>query len=531
MALLRRLSSSISEAMSLDLVLPDDDGDGSPPPTPGGPSSRRGSASASLHSAATAASSDAPEASLGRATESLLRTMRLDVVLLGSREEGMREALARLERQWELLERMREEHDRKCEEKDAAEGEFVGEGGKGKEKEKRVASSIDWDGAATPTARTQPRSTNQAVSQSMVVRKTEPEKVSSQLSNSNFDWGGVDDSVHSEARRASLLGSTGESLTNIINAAPNEEAREEVPILRRLFPRRDSGEGRRGRKDDEGSVAASVGKNGNGEKGWNIFAGEGNGNKKGEGTAESTGGNQGNMPAESPFRRLFRRNKELDGSSNTRETAETQPSPSNSSATNNSPNPAEEDEDPAHLASLQLKLRGCDAAASSLQQLLAFQSRNLLDLQHERNALRSSSEFDSAHSERELENLRNRLAHAKVERRRKARLLEESIRKKKKAVDQEERLKGELESIRTELFMLHVQMSKAEREGYTAESTERGREKVVIVGGSSQEPESESTEWRTGGYQQTRGQQRSRSTPDATGPSGTRRQYQPQRSF
>ena len=41
---------------------------------------------------------------LGRTTESLLRTMRLDVVVLGSRDEEMRSILRKLEEEWHMLE-------------------------------------------------------------------------------------------------------------------------------------------------------------------------------------------------------------------------------------------------------------------------------------------------------------------------------------------------------------------------------------------------------------------------------------------
>ena len=80
---------------------------------------------------------------LGWTTESLLRTMRLDVMLLGSREEEMREALAQLEGQREVLEMLLEEQ-RGVEEE--------GGGDKDADEEKslrtaeRLVSTIDWDG-------------------------------------------------------------------------------------------------------------------------------------------------------------------------------------------------------------------------------------------------------------------------------------------------------------------------------------------------------------------------------------------------
>jgi len=79
---------------------------------------------------------------LGWTTESLLKTMRLDVVLLGSREEEMRQALAQLKGQWEVLERLLEEQS----------GGHEGGGGKNKgaDEEKslrmavRLVFTIDW---------------------------------------------------------------------------------------------------------------------------------------------------------------------------------------------------------------------------------------------------------------------------------------------------------------------------------------------------------------------------------------------------
>eukprot|EP00580_Thalassiosira_gravida_P017556 CAMPEP_0201661710 /NCGR_PEP_ID=MMETSP0494-20130426/3998_1 /ASSEMBLY_ACC=CAM_ASM_000839 /TAXON_ID=420259 /ORGANISM="Thalassiosira gravida, Strain GMp14c1" /LENGTH=684 /DNA_ID=CAMNT_0048139891 /DNA_START=148 /DNA_END=2202 /DNA_ORIENTATION=+ len=245
-------------------------------------------------------------------------------------------------------------------------------------------------------------------------------------------------------------------------------------------------------------------------------------------------------PANSPFQRIFQRNNNMDStaSMNTRDTVETQQSPCHSSdtsssqqAANNNNNKSKQSavENARVISALQVKLRGCNSAASTLEQLLSYQTRNLLDLRHERNTLRSASKFDARQSDKELNKLRSQLHSARVERRRKARFVEDAQKKMKKTQRQEELLKGELESIRTELFLLNKERTEAQGvagsrgsgrgdnnvdgndggEGIGDSNHSRGiRDRVVIAGEGGGRSETASAiggttaEWRTGGYQQ-----------------------------
>merc|ERR1712086_21516 len=117
-------------------------------------------------------------------------------------------------------------------------------------------------------------------------------------------------------------------------------------------------------------------------------------------------------------------------------------------------------------ASLQIKLRGCDLAASTLQQLFSYQTRNLYDLHHQRNCLLYSSKFEAQHSKQEIEQLQKALHFAKIETKRKSRNLEDAQKKIERGIDQEGVLMEELERIHTELSLLHVQRdSQGEGEG------------------------------------------------------------------
>ena len=110
------------------------------------------------------------------------------------------------------------------------------------------------------------------------------------------------------------------------------------------------------------------------------------------------------------------------------------------------------------ISTMQVKLRGCDSAASSLQQLLSYQKRQIIDLKRERNRLKLISDFETQHSQSELQSLRIQVESAQVERKRKIRLLREAEINKINAIDKEERLKDELECVRMELYMLNMQL-------------------------------------------------------------------------
>ena len=246
-------------------------------------------------------------------------------------------------------------------------------------------------------------------------------------------------------------------------------------------------------------------------------------------------------PANSPFQRIFQRNNNMDStaSMNTRDTVETQQSPCHSSdtsssqqaANNNNNNNSKQStvENAGVISALQVKLRGCDSAASTLEQVLIYQTRKLLDLRHERNTLRSASKFDARQSDKELNKLQSQLHFSRVERRRKARFVEDAQKKMKKTQRQEELLKGELESIRTELFLLNKERTEAQGvagsrgsgsgdnnvdgndggEGIGDSNHSRdSRDRVMVAGEGGDRSETTSAiggttaEWRTGGYQQ-----------------------------
>mmetsp|Transcript_1309 Transcript_1309/g.2776 ORF Transcript_1309/g.2776 Transcript_1309/m.2776 type:complete len:521 (+) Transcript_1309:1-1563(+) len=249
--------------------------------------------------------------------------------------------------------------------------------------------------------------------------------------------------------------------------------------------------GGRRRQENQNNTAArsneekSVGKAGRG----------GNNN----GSIDNNGDKQVIVVAQmSPFKRIFQRrsivNAELENGSVNSETIKAsssqQESPSNSSnASSSQPNsstaaPAPNSnkdsnsntvndnsnndnsikvDNAKYISSLLVKLRGCDSAASTLHQLHSYQNRNYYNLQYTKNTLHRTTAFYSAQSQSELQQLQLRLHFGKVERRRKARFLEDATSRKKKAVDSEERLKEELESIRTELFRMRMQMEQQEQ--------------------------------------------------------------------
>ena len=108
------------------------------------------------------------------------------------------------------------------------------------------------------------------------------------------------------------------------------------------------------------------------------------------------------------------------------------------------------------ISTMQIKLRGCDAAATSLQQLVSFQKRQITDLQHERNRLKVLSEYESLLDQSELRSLQTQVESARAERERKEGLLKEAEKCRSVLIDKEEKLKEELECIRMELFMLNM---------------------------------------------------------------------------
>ena len=107
------------------------------------------------------------------------------------------------------------------------------------------------------------------------------------------------------------------------------------------------------------------------------------------------------------------------------------------------------------LQTLNLKLRGCDLAKSSLQELHTLQSRNLLDLQRDHIHTQIDHEVQSNNIDTQLEEMRSKFIYCQRENKRRLRLLKEAMGKAKKANDREELLLEEVECVRTELFALN----------------------------------------------------------------------------
>ena len=402
---------------------------------------------------------------LSQSTQSLLRTARLDIVVLGSQCEDMKETLVQLESQWEMLQKLLAEDAERTKLEGEEKGKKAGRGGG-----KVMASTIDWDGDNNNSPRGVSNNTNNNIfsvpTGSSIKENKKKGKFgeSVQLQEDQFDWGALStdgssmvqdviDQEEEEARRAS----TG-NMPNNINDEDDYYNKQQRGLFG-LFKRRDSmpqQQQQRSQSCDEGSSG--------GKTKWSLF---GNNNSSSEPPHHQNG----------LQKLLFRRNSDIDTSCTTGErTVETQPQDSptssrntdasssdNNNNNNETNNIGEEEEDAEVIQALQVKLKGCDSAASTLHQLLTFQKRALYDLQYQRTILSSASTFNSKHHSFEIEKLTSQLHHAKVERRRKARQLEDVKNKKKKSDDQEERLRDELETVRSELFRLRMEVSKDEQ--------------------------------------------------------------------
>lgn len=109
---------------------------------------------------------------------------------------------------------------------------------------------------------------------------------------------------------------------------------------------------------------------------------------------------------------------------------------------------------------LHLKLRGCDLAKSSLQDLHTLHARSLLDLRRDYTLAQIDCDIEAHHIDRELEGLRIKLAYCQKENTRKKRLIKEARNQITKASDREEVLIEEVECVCTELFALNQELSK-----------------------------------------------------------------------
>ena len=354
-------------------------------------------------------------ATLSNQSQSLLRTMRLDVVVLGSQNEDMKQTLCQLESQWDMLQRMvAEENERKA----VLEAEEEEEGDTNKEKggNKKIESSIDWDGNE---------------------KRKSLEKQASISKQNNFDWGISDEEVDAQ-------GTTTNNNTSDIGNSVDQETSDQTndygndkPWLLRLFGRKD--------RDRESINPPSEVNNKSIDDG-NIQQEESQ-----PAAQDSVGGLQ-------KFFSGRRNSFQKQNTSVAGETLETYPTQQSESLSNaGSSNPAadnnsnnDEEEDAELIQALQVKLKGCDSAVTTLKQLLQFQTSNLYDLQYQHTNLTSETKFNDKYNSTELKRLADQLHFAKVERRRKARRLEDVKKKKKIITSQEETLRDEIVSIQTE---------------------------------------------------------------------------------
>ena len=399
---------------------------------------------------------------LSNQSQSLLRTMRLDVVVLGSQNEDMKQTLCQLESQWDMLQRMvAEENERKA--MLEAEEEEEGETNKEKGGNKKIESSIDWDGNE---------------------KRKKLEKQASISKQNNFDWGISDEEVEEKGdaqgttTNTSEIGNSGDQETlDQTNDYGNDK-----PWLLRLFGRKD-------RDRDNGTQQQPLEGNNKSIDDENIQQ------EESQPTAQdSVGGLQ-------KFFSGRRNSFQKQNTSVAGETLETYPTQQSESLSNaGSSNPAadnnsnnDEEEDAELIQALQVKLKGCDSAVTTLKQLLQFQTSNLYDLQYQHTNLTSETKFNDKYNSTELKRLADQLHFAKVERRRKARQLEDVKKKKKIITSQEETLRDEIVSIQTELFRLSMEIKKDEQLMHTVgengsehqqQQRDNRHDRVVIVAGN-----------------------------------------------
>ena len=404
---------------------------------------------------------------LSNQSQSLLRTMRLDVVVLGSQNEDMKQTVCQLESQWDMLQRMVvEENERKAMLLEAEE-----EGETNKEKgginNKKIESSIDWDGNE---------------------KRKRLEKQASISKQNNFDWGISDEE---EVEKVDAQGATTNTTSdNIGNAAADKETLDQSndygkdkPWLLRLFGRKDR---------DRESINQPSEVN-------NMSIDDGNIQQE-----ESQPVAQDSVGGLQKFFSGRRNSFQKQNTSVAGETLETYPtqqseSPSNAAGSsnpgadnnNNSDDEQDEEEDAELIQALQVKLKGCDSAVTTLKQLLQFQTSNLYDLQYQHTNLTSETKFNNKYNSTELKKLADQLHFAKVERRRKARQLEDVKKKKKIITNQEEQLRDEVVSIQTELFRLRIEINKNEHqvgenggEHHQQQQRDSRHDRVVIVAGN-----------------------------------------------
>ena len=264
------------------------------------------------------------------------------------------------------------------------------------------------------------------------------------LDRSNFEWGAAfedDDDIQEANRNADASGPL--SLDTMLSEARKNETESghndhpqfnlfgwgrdkrdskmstasndaPIPLLSPLF-------GKRNPKKQEGDDAASA-------------------------VTEATAGSRNRKPS---WQSIFRRDRDREDAI---KEGDGERSQSNSIETSS----ADEELSDA-IATMQVKLRGCDSAAASLQQLLSYQKRQITDLKHEKNRLKIAADFEALKAKSEMESLRTEAGIVKLEREQKISLQKEAEKCKSKLIETEEKLKEEIECVRMELFMLNMQ--------------------------------------------------------------------------
>lgn len=418
---------------------------------------------------------------LGQKSQSLLRTMRLDTVLLSAQHEESRSILHKLEKDWIMLQGLLDEQRRRAVENNSNETAAAADDDPNNEQQQKTNntqfrrnSSIEWSEGGLESSEQQ----QQTTLHSLNLSDSNPNNSSrsnnnnnnnnsnkKSLDDSNFDWGQEDDADNNELQRVDRMADQSEPLTldTTLNSGQGgdqntngkEEDIDDLPPVRRMF-----GFGRRG--DDENgnnnnNRRREKSKNNNNNKVINkepdtpsslssslfgsgrppFLGGSGRRQQldKDDDASSVTMGSRNNFSWQGLFRR--------DNGSSGKKTEEEMKK-----------NAATEVDLSNSIATMQVKLRGCDAAASSLQQLVSYQKRQIVDLKCERDRLKLTSEFENLRDQSELDLLRNQVEQAQMEKKGKIRLLKEAENDNMNAIDREERLKEELECVRMELFML-----------------------------------------------------------------------------
>ncbi|KAL7465124.1 hypothetical protein ACHAXS_005460, partial [Conticribra weissflogii] len=544
---------------------------------------------------------------LGRSTESLLRTMKLDVVMLSSMEKEAKITLDKLNREWLILEGMMAEYRKRRpkrtlaydvieEEKEGAgigrpsNFQIISSAQSHSQNHKKESSGSSYStmgtqstqptaGSYSPSSSSKSSNAITSVVTSNVGNGGDPNRdknaASSALKNhSNFDWGyDVDQELLDEAKRASLNGVPSSVLDEL-----NKPESDLGPSLTSTsgsgvaaaggsllgWVRKKSVENQLQRRYSEcnsaGIIQHETSKINSSQ--WQLFGGRGKHQEGDDSTANENSQQQGAAQLhklrsygsirkvnESSWPKMLIGRASAGGESNAEDAEDAEvlnrvpeganfdvqsvksgdqrEQPKSKSSYRNStivissmddignlpPLPANhpycalsDREMLATLSKLQLKLRGFDSAAASLQQLVFLQKRNQLDLHCERNHLEKATKSASQQAQLELESLRQILEFSKAERRRKMRLLEAADQKRQKTQHREDMLQEELETVRMELSMLNTQVRQLERShkddlagglsSVQPEMRSATRQRVLIVGGSGGDEDEENIRQR-----------------------------------